>query len=88
MLQTAKAEIFNRDESRKASSRILFDPCSQRTYSTDNLRKTLKLKTVKKETILIIFLFCDWQGSSRTTFVPLPELVKLNVKKMLIQFLP
>ena len=31
----------------------MFDPCSQRTYCTDNLRKTLKLKTVRKETILM-----------------------------------
>ena len=31
LLQTAKAEIFNCDENRKASSKILFDPCSQRT---------------------------------------------------------
>ena len=53
LLQTAKAEIFNCDENRKASSRILFDSCSQRTYCTDNLRKTLKLKSTRKETILM-----------------------------------
>ena len=53
LLQTAKAEIFNCDQNRKASSRILFDPGSQRTYCTDNLRKTLKLKSMRKETILM-----------------------------------
>ena len=31
----------------------MFDPCSQRTYCTDNLRKTLKLKSMRKETILM-----------------------------------
>ena len=53
LLQTAKAEIFNCDENRKASSRILFDSYSQRTYCTDKLRKTLKLKSVRKEKILM-----------------------------------
>ena len=31
----------------------MLNPCSQRTYCTDNLRRTLKLKSVKKETILM-----------------------------------
>ena len=53
LLHTAKAEIFKCDENRKASSRILFDLCSQHNYCTDNLRKTLKLKSVRKETILM-----------------------------------
>ena len=53
LLQTVKAEIFNCDEYREAFSRILFDPCSQRTYCTDNLRTTLKLKPMRKETILM-----------------------------------
>ena len=53
LLQTAKVEIFNCDENRKVSSRILFDPCSQCSYCTDNLQKTLKLKSVRKETILM-----------------------------------
>ena len=53
LLQTAKAEMFNCDEYREATSRILFDPCSQRTYCRGNLRKTLKLKSMRKETILM-----------------------------------
>ena len=53
LLQTTKTKIFNCDENRTASSRILFDPCSQRTYYTDNLRKTLNLKTVRKKTVLM-----------------------------------
>ena len=41
LLQPARAEIFNYDEN---------EPCSQRTYCTNNLRKTRKLKIVRKGT--------------------------------------
>ena len=37
----------------KASGRILFGQCSQGTYCTYSLQKTLKLKTVRKETNLM-----------------------------------
>ena len=53
LLQTARATILNIDESQSLTSRILFDSGSQRTYVTDNVRKQLKLKTIRKENIMI-----------------------------------
>ena len=53
LLHTTKAEILSSDENIKASSRILISQCSQGTYCTGSLRKTLKLKTVRKETNLM-----------------------------------
>ena len=53
LLQTAKAESFNSDQNMKAFNRLLFDPRSQRTYCTNNLRKILKFKTAKKEIFLM-----------------------------------
>ena len=50
LLHTTKAEILSSDENIKASSRILISQCSQGTYCTGSLRKTLKLKIVRKET--------------------------------------
>ena len=44
---------LNIDESQSLTSRILFDSGSQRTYVTDNVRKQLKLKTIRKENIMI-----------------------------------
>ena len=50
LLHTAKAEILSSDENIKAYRRILISQCS---YCTGSLRKTLKLKTVRKETNLM-----------------------------------
>ena len=40
-------------------SRVLFDNCSQRTYITTPLKKKLKLRTIRKENILIQRLALD-----------------------------
>ena len=51
LLQTAKTMAYKEGESKGVPVRILFDNGSQRTYVTENLRRKLNLKPMKKETV-------------------------------------
>ena len=51
LLQTAKTMAYKEGESTGVPVRILFDNGSQRTYITENLRRKLNLKPMKKETV-------------------------------------
>ena len=53
LLQTARAQICNIETEETLTTRILFDTGSQRTYITENLRKLLKLKTLRTENVII-----------------------------------
>ena len=53
LLQTARAQICNIETEETLTTRILFDTGSQRTYITKNLRKLLKLKTLRTENVII-----------------------------------
>ena len=53
LLQTAKANISAIGANDLITTRILFDSGSQRTYVTQNVRNTLKLKTIRTERMLI-----------------------------------
>ena len=50
LLQTARTTATNYDGSRSASVRVLFDSGSQRSYISNRLKTTLKLKPIKNET--------------------------------------
>ena len=51
LLQTAKADIFNIESDEKLTTRLLLYSGSQRSSIADNLRKLLKLKTVRTEKV-------------------------------------
>ena len=51
LLQTARTTATNSDGSRSSRVRILFDSGSQRSYISNRLKTTLKLKPVKNETL-------------------------------------
>ena len=51
LLQTARTTATNSDGSRSLRVRILFDSGSQRSYISNRLKTTLKLKPVKSETL-------------------------------------
>ena len=53
LLQTARAQICNIETEETLTTRILFDTGSQRTYIIENLRKLLKLKTLRNERVII-----------------------------------
>ena len=54
MLQSAVVCVSNvKDYETSTISRVLYDNCSQRTYITTSLKKKLKLRTIRKENILI-----------------------------------
>ena len=51
LLKTAKTTATNSDGSRSSRVRVLFDSGSQRSYISNRLKTTLKLKLVKNETL-------------------------------------
>ena len=54
MVQSAVVCVSNvKDYETSTISRVLYDNCSQRTYITTSLKKKLKLRTIRKENILI-----------------------------------
>ena len=53
ILQTAKAGVTNPITHVGTISQILFDACSQRSYITEHLRNILKLRTIRKEKLII-----------------------------------
>ena len=53
LLQTAKIQTFNIETDAKSTTRLLLDSGRQRSYFADNLRKLLKLKTIRTEKVLI-----------------------------------
>ena len=54
MFQSAVVCVSNvEDYETSTFSRVLFDNCSQRRYITASLKKKLKLRTIRKEHILI-----------------------------------
>ena len=53
LLQTARASILPVDDSAQVQTRILFDSGSQRSYISDKVRHTLKLKAIRVEKVVI-----------------------------------
>ena len=53
LLQTATAHVSDVENQENATARIMFDTGSQRSYITEKLRDSLKLKTVKQERMII-----------------------------------
>jgi hypothetical protein len=53
LLQTARADILPTDDSVQVQTRILFDSGSQRSYISDKVRSTLKLKAIRVEKVVI-----------------------------------
>ena len=59
ILQSAVANLSNPEIKKTIMARILFDGCSQRTYVTNSFRKQLKLRTTRRERVLIKGFACD-----------------------------
>ena len=53
LLQTARASILPVDDSAQVQTRILFDSGRQRSYISDKVRHTLKLKAITVEKVVI-----------------------------------
>ena len=54
LLQTARANVSRaNDETRTRNTRIIFDSCSQKTYVSEKLQKSLNLPVVGSDTLLI-----------------------------------
>ena len=53
LLQTAQAEVGSVDGENAARTRILFDSGGQQSYVSENVRKYMKLKTVRTERLII-----------------------------------
>ena len=64
LLQTAKCFISNLEEEKGGLTRLMFDSGSQRSYITEDLRKRLNLKTLRKEKI-VIKTFGDFSSTLR-----------------------
>ncbi len=65
LLQTAQAVVGQPGNSgQKVKARIVFDPCSQRTYVTQRLQKTLNLHPVGSD-MLKITAFGDEESTER-----------------------
>ena len=52
-IETDRASILDLDNENCCNTRILFDTGSQRSFITENVRKRLRLKTVRTEKISI-----------------------------------
>ena len=52
-IETDRASILDLDNKNCCNTRILFDTGSQRSFITENVRKRLRLKTVRTEKISI-----------------------------------
>ena len=74
ILQTAKAEITNPVIHVYTMSQIIFDACSQRSYITEHLRNMLKLRTRRKEKIIIK------KFASKEDTVQSLDVVLINIK--------
>jgi hypothetical protein len=75
LLQTARANIQSNDTLRQVSTRILFDSGSQRTYISEKVRNSLKLKAVRSEKVIIKTF-----GQSETSEVRRLDVVQFKVK--------
>ena len=75
LLQTPKAEIFNIESDEKLTACLLLDSGTQRSYITDNLRKLLKLKTIRIEKVLIKTF-----GQINDRQMPVLDVVQLKIK--------
>ena len=53
LLQTAKTFVYGQDVKKKASARIIFDNCSQRSYINESLRSRLNLQKVGEKHVSI-----------------------------------
>ena len=76
LLQTAKGKVagINTDET-WTTTRILFDTGSQRTYLAENLRKHLKLETIRTENVII-----NTFGTSHESKLETLDVVQLKIK--------
>ena len=48
LLHTADAHVCNTNDQQSRQIKIIFDSCSQQTYITENVVKSLKLKPIRK----------------------------------------
>ena len=77
LLQTGRAQVSNADDVRcSAYVRFLFDGGSMRSYVTDDLRKKLKMKTLRSERLVVSTFGTD--GSD----VKQMDVVQLKVKTL------
>ena len=67
LMQTAKTEIKNQNNSRSEQVRILLDSGSQRTYVTESLAEKLKLKRENEEEIKLVMFGSDKPKTLKTT---------------------
>jgi len=74
ILQTAKADVSNINNTSSAKCRLLFDSGSQRTYIDEKVSKALKLRPIRQERI-IINTFRNTQSSLQVL-----DVVQLKVK--------
>ena len=76
LLQTTKGKVagINTDET-WTTTQILFDTGSQRTYLTGNLRKHLKLETIRTENVII-----NTFGTSHESKLETLDVVQLKIK--------
>ena len=76
LMQTAKTEIKNQNNSRSEQVRILLDSGSQRTYVTESLAEKLQLKRENEEEIKLVTFGSDKPKTVKTTQTKLK--IKLN----------
>ena len=75
LLQTATAEVHDCWEKARTMGRIMFDSGSQRSFITDELRKKLKLKTIRTEKVLIRTFGAGDDGTAKNL-----DVVKFKIK--------
>ncbi|CAB4039144.1 PREDICTED: uncharacterized protein LOC100197852, partial [Paramuricea clavata] len=75
LLQTARADILPTDDNVQVQTRILFDSGSQRSYISDKVRSTLKLKAIRVEKVVIKTF-----GQAENSEVQELDIVQLKVR--------
>ena len=81
LMQTAKVEVSNPNDSLKQTTRLLFDSGSQRTYISQKLASKLKLKSEGDEEITIVPFGSEKARTVKTASTSL--CIRLNNGKVL-----
>ncbi|CAC5363810.1 unnamed protein product [Mytilus coruscus] len=81
LMQTAKVEVNNPNDSLKQTTRLLFDSGSQRTYISQKLASKLKLKSEGDEKITIVTFGSEKARTVKTASTSL--CIRLNNEKVL-----
>ncbi|CAG2224942.1 unnamed protein product [Mytilus edulis] len=81
LMQTAKVEVSNPNDSLKQTTRLLFDSGSQRTYISQKLASKLKLKSEGDEEITIVTFGSEKARTVKTASTSL--CIRLNNGKVL-----